>query len=306
MEGMVMSTEDKKILLTGASGFIGSHVLEELLKRGYKVHAVVHSGEVEQHPGVTVHRLDLLDAAAVEAFMAEQKFTHLLHLAWYVGKKLHVHENNTDWLAASLLLLKSFAHHGGKHFLGAGSCAEYEYRYGLLREDETPTNPGILYGNAKNALFRMAAVYCAQSGIRFQWPRIFNLYGPREKAQRLMPSVILSCLRGEEVRVSDCMNFLDYLHVGDTARGIVDVFESDLTGAVNICSGKPVQLRSIVKSIAELTNFDGVILWGAVPAAFGYEVVVGDNHKLQSIGWQSQYDLISGLHDTINYWKEHV
>ena len=306
MESLVMNTRNTKILLTGASGFIGSQVLAELLRKGHEVHALVNSGQLSERDGLTVHRLDLLDAAAVESFMAEQKFTHLLHLAWYVGKKLHVHENNVDWLAASLLLLKSFAHHGGKHFLGAGSCSEYEYRYGLLREDETPTNPGILYGNAKNALFHMADVYCAQAGIRFQWPRIFNLYGPGEKPQRLMPSVILSCLRGEDVRVSDCMNFLDYLHVGDTARGIVDVFESELTGAVNICSGKPVQLRSIVKYIAELTDFDGVILWGAVPAAFDYEVVVGDNHKLRSIGWQPQYDLINGLQNTINYWKEHV
>ena len=306
MESLVMNTRNTKILLTGASGFIGSQVLAELLRKGHEVHALVNSGQLSERDGLTVHRLDLLDAAAVESFMAEQKFTHLLHLAWYVGKKLHVHANNVDWLAASLLLLKSFAHHGGKHFLGAGSCSEYEYRYGLLREDETPTNPGILYGNAKNALFHMADVYCAQAGIRFQWPRIFNLYGPGEKPQRLMPSVILSCLRGEDVRVSDCMNFLDYLHVGDTARGIVDVFESELTGAVNICSGKPVQLRSIVKYIAELTDFDGVILWGAVPAAFDYEVVVGDNHKLRSIGWQPQYDLINGLQNTINYWKEHV
>ena len=306
MESLVMNTEDKKILLTGASGFIGSHVLTELLQRGYRVHAVVHSGAMPPHPGVIVHQLDLLDAAAVESFMAEQQFTHLLHLAWYVGRKCHIHELNMDWLAASLFLLKSFAHNGGIHFLGAGSCSEYEYRYGLLRENETPTNPGVLYGNAKNTLFHVASVYCAQAGMHFQWSRIFNCYGPREKARRLMPSVILSCLRGEEVRVSDCMNFLDYLHVGDTARGIVDVFESELTGAVNICSGKPVQLRSIVKSIAELTDFDGVILWGAVPAAFDYEVVVGDNHKLQSIGWQPQYDLISGLQDTINYWKKHV
>ena len=306
MESLVMSTQDKKILLTGASGFIGSQVLAELLRRNYRVHAVVHSGGVKPHPGVTVHRLDLLDAAAVEAFMAEQKFTHLLHLAWYVGKKLHVHENNMNWLAASLLLLESFAHHGGRLFLGAGSCAEYEYRYGLLREEETPTNSGILYGNAKNSLFRMAGVYCAQAGMHFQWPRIFNLYGPGEKAQRLMPSVILSCLRGEDVCVSDCMNFLDYLYVGDTARGIADVFESGLSGAVNICSGRPVQLRDIVETIAKLAGFHGRIQWGAVPAAFGNELVVGDNHKLRSTGWQPRYDLISGLQDTINYWKEHV
>lgn len=301
-----MSTQDKKILLTGASGFIGSHVLAELLRRGYRVHAVVHSGEVKPHPGVTVHRLDLLDTAAVESFMAQEKFTHLLHLAWYVGAKCQMSELNVDWLAAGLRLLHSFVQHGGEHFLGSGTCSEYEYKYGFMREDATPTNSGTLYGNAKNSLCRTARIFCTQRNVHFQWTRIFNLYGPGEKAQRLMPSVILSCLRGEDVRVSDCMNFLDYLHVGDTARGIADVFESELSGAVNICSGRPVQLRDIVETIAKLTDFHGRIQWGAVPAAFGHELVVGDNHKLLSTGWQPRYDLINGLQDTINYWKEHV
>ena len=301
-----MSTQDKKILLTGASGFIGSHVLEELLKRGYRVHAVVHSGEIPPHSEVTVHRLDLLDSAAVESFMAEQKFTHLLHLAWYVGKKCQMNDLNVDWLVASLKLVHSFVQHGGEHFLGTGTCSEYEYKYGFMREDATPTNSGTLYGNAKNSLCRMAHIFCTQHNVHFQWTRIFNCYGPAENSKRLVSSTTISCLRGEDVRVSDCMNFLDYLHVGDTARGIVDVIESELTGAVNICSGRPVQLRAIVETIAKLTGFHGRIQWGSIPAAFSNELVVGDNHKLRSIGWQPQYDLTSGLQDTINYWKEHV
>lgn len=85
------------------------------------------------------------------------------------------------------------------------------------------------------------------------------------------------------------------MHVKDTACGIVDVFESDIEGAVNICSGKPVQLRTIVEKIAELTNFKGKILWGAIPAAFGDEVVVGNNEKLKSIGWNQKYSLEEGL-----------
>ncbi len=301
-----MSTNEKKILLTGASGFIGSQVLAELLRRGYKVHAVVHGGSLPEQEGLTVHRQDLLDSAAVEAFMAQEHFTHLLHLAWYVGKKCHVADVNMDWVAASLLLLRSFARHGGKHFLCAGTCSEYEYKYGLLREDETPTNPGTLYGDGKNALYRMARIFCAQNDMTFQWPRIFNLYGPGEKAQRLMSSVILSCLRGEDVRVSDCLKYQDYLHVEDTARGIVSVFESELSGAVNICSGQPVQLRTIVERIAELTRFKGKILWGAIPAAFGNDLVVGDNKRLQSTGWSPKYNLTSGLQQTINWWKQHV
>ena len=295
----------KKVLLTGATGFIGSQVTKELLRRGYEVHALVYPPFAPEQPNFIQHEMNLLDASAVEHFMAEHNFENLIHLAWYVGPKCHVSDLNMDWVIATLNLLKSFKEHGGKVFAGAGTCSEYEYKYGYLLEDETPTDPQTLYGNGKNAVFNIAKVYCRQNGISFKWPRIFNLYGPNEKPQRLMPSVINSCLKGEDVKVSDCLKFQDYLHVEDTARGIVAVFESNLKGAVNICSGQPVQLRTIVNKIAELTNFQGSILWGAIPAAFGDDLVVGNNEKLKSIGWTPKYTLEEGLKMTIEWWRTH-
>ena len=239
--------------------------------------------------------------------MEQEKFTHLLHLAWYVGLEAHVHNLNMSWLTASLHLLECFASGGGKHFLGSGTCAEYEYKYGLMREDETPTSPGTLYGDGKNSLYRVARIYCAKNGLRFQWPRPFNCFGYGDKRSfRLIPSVIESCMRGEDVRISHCLNYKDFLYIKDTARGIVDVFESELTGAVNICSGKPVQLRDIVETIAKLTDFRGRILWGALSGAPKHEILVGDNSKLCSIGWEQKYDLESGLKETIQERKEHV
>ena len=83
------------------------------------------------------------------------------------------------------------------------------------------------------------------------------------------------------------------------------MFESDVQGAVNICSGKPVQLRYIVNKIAEFTDFKGKILWGAVPAAFGNDLVVGNNEKLKSIGWTPKYTLDEGLKATIDWWKNY-
>ena len=295
----------KKVLLTGATGFIGSQVTKELLRRGYEVHALVYPPFAPEQPNFIQHEMNLLDASAVEHFMAEHNFENLIHLAWYVGPKCHVSDLNMDWVIATLNLLKAFKEHGGKVFAGAGTCSEYEYKYGYLLEDETPTDPQTLYGNGKNAVFNIAKVYCRQNGISFKWPRIFNLYGPNEKPQRLMPSVINSCLKGEDVKVSDCLKFQDYLHVEDTARGIVAVFESNLEGAVNICSGQPVQLRTIVNKIAELTNFQGSILWGAIPAAFGDDLVVGNNEKLKSIGWTPKYTLEEGLKMTIEWWRTH-
>ena len=238
----VNSLKHQKILLTGASGFIGSHVLEELLQSGYNEHVVVHCGKVSGHPSVTLHLLDLFDNAAAEKLVSEQRFTHLLHLAWYMGAGAHAHNLNMTWSASSLRLLESFARHGGTHFLGAGTCAEYEYKYGLMREDETPTNPSSLYGCCKNAFYRSARLFCVLNDIHFQWIRPFNCYGPGDEGSyRVIPSVIADCLRGNNVRVSECKNYKDFIYVKDAVRGIVDVVESPLSGAVNICSGLPVQ-----------------------------------------------------------------
>lgn len=295
----------KKVLITGGTGFIGRNVVDELISRGWEVHSLVFPPFAPEKEGLIQYEMNLMDTEAVNKFLKEHNFENLIHLAWYVGPKCHVHDLNLDWTLATLNLLKNFKENGGKRFAGAGTISEYEYKYGYLLEDETPTSPKTLYGESKNSIYKIASVYCRQNGIEFKWPRIFNLYGPAEKSQRLMPSVINSCLKGEDVKVSDCLKFQDYLHVKDTACGIVDVFESDIEGAVNICSGKPVQLRAIVEKIAQLTNFKGKILWGAIPAAFGDEVVVGNNEKLKSIGWSQKYSLEEGLKETIDWWKEH-
>ncbi len=294
----------KKVLITGGTGFIGRNVVAELIKRGYEVHSLVFPPFAPEQKGLVQYEMNLMDSNAVDKFLSEHHFENLIHLAWYVGKGCHIADQNIDWTISTLNLLTSFQKYGGKTFVGAGTISEYEYKFGYLLEDETPTSPETLYGESKNSVYKIAKTFCKQHDMNFKWPRIFNLYGPNEKPQRLMPSVINSCLKGEDVKVSDCLKFQDYLHVEDTARGIVEVFEIDIQGAVNICSGKPVQLRYIVNKIAELTNFKGNILWGAIPAAFGDEVVVGNNDKLKSIGWSPKYTLDEGLQQTINWWKE--
>lgn len=296
---------NKKVLITGGTGFIGKNVVKELLKRDYEVHSLVYPPFAPEQKKLYQYEINLLETKLVEKILKEHHFENLIHLAWYVGPKCHIADINLDWTIATLSLLKNFKETGGKKFLAAGTISEYEYKYGYLLEDNTPTNPGTLYGESKNSIYKVANTFCKQNNIDFKWPRIFNLYGPEEKPQRLMPSVINSCLKGEDVKVSDCKKFQDYLYVEDTASAIVDVFESNLTGAVNICSGKPVQLRYIVEKIAELIGFKGKICWGAIPAAFGDELVVGNNEKLKSIGWTQQYSLEEGLKKTIEWWIKH-
>lgn len=295
---------DKRVLITGGTGFIGRKIVAELIKRGYIVHSIIHSSLLPETEGLVQHKISLADTNKVKEFLAKNKFENFIHFAWYVDKGCHNSDLNLDWTITTLNLLKEFTANGGKKFLGAGTVSEYEYKYGYFLEDETPTNPQTLYGECKNSVYKISKTFCKKYDIEFKWARIFNVYGENERPQRLMPSVINSCLKGEDVKVSTCTKFQDYLYVEDMARGIVDLFESNVQGAVNICSGKPVQLRYIVKKIAELTNFKGKILWGAIPAYFDEPVVVGNNSKLRDeVGFTPKYSLDEGLERTINWWK---
>lgn len=298
-----MASKPNKVLVTGGNGFIGRYVVKELLSHDCDVHITVHSSDVSVPAEAKTHFIDLANQSAVKALLEQEHFDSLIHLAWYVGKGCHSSNLNLEWVRITLDILEAFHENGGETFVGAGTVSEYEYKYGYLTEDLTPTNPETVYGEAKNSVYKIAKAFCKKNDISFKWPRIFNLYGPGEKPARLVPSVISDCLNGQDVIVSDCLKYQDYLHVADTAKGIVCVFQGEAEGAVNICSGKPIQLRYIVETIAKLCNFDGTIKWGAIPAAFENDVVVGNNDKLKSMGWKPTFTLEEGLRETIEWWK---
>lgn len=298
---------DKKVLITGGTGFIGRNVVNELIKRGYEVHSLVYPPFAPEQEGLVQYEMNLMDSEAVNKFLSEHHFENLIHLAWYVGEGCQTSSVNLDWIEVSLNLLKKFKNNGGKKVLFTGSMSEYDYRYGYMTENFTPLYNEYLYGKAKAALYNLFIQYCKTEDLDYKWARLFNVYGPNERKTRLMPSVIVSCLEGRDVEVSTCTKYQDYLHVEDIACGIVALFESNVDGAVNICSGQPIQLRTIVEKIAELTNFKGNILWGAIPTYFEEPLVVGNNSRLKNeVGFTPKYDLEEGLRNTINWWKEGI
>jgi len=182
--------------------------------------------------------------------------------------------------------------------------SEYDFAYGYLKEDLTPLVNSSLYGKCKASLFEIASTYAKQYDMNFKWARIFNVYGPYEKKSRLMPSVICSILNNEDVKVSTCTKIQDFLHVYDTTKGIVELFESNVQGAVNISSGIPIKLRVIVEKIVELMDFKGKVLYGSIPTNFEEPFVVGCNDKLvNEVVWKQKINLEDGLKQTIEWWK---
>src|SRR2546423_13493112 len=167
----------KRVLVTGATGFIGRHVLGPLVERGFDVHAVTHRAPLSARSGCRWHVSDLLDTAQIVPLIKAVQPTHLLHLAWYsVPGQYWTALENFAWVQASLELLRRFHEAGGVRVVMAGTCAEYDWAYGYCSERTTPTQPHTLYGTCKLALQAMLDTYARQSGLSSAWGRIFFLY----------------------------------------------------------------------------------------------------------------------------------
>lgn len=298
----------KKLLIVGGMGFIGRPLVEKLIeKEDLQLYVAIHNSSTSlpkwKANNLQLVTLDMLDQDSVSDLLYDQKFDSCIDLAWYTGNHCHGSDKNLDWLIASLNFVKSFVNAGGKHILISGSIAEYDYSFGYLKEN-TSLECASIYGKCKTALMNAASSYCQIHNVRLCWPRIFNCYGPNEKPKRLMPSVINAALRGEDILVSSCNKYQDYTYIDDVAEALFRLYNSDFSGVVNICSGKPVLLREIVEKILKFTKSNSRVVWGAIPESFPDQVVLGDNRKLKSVlNWEPSTSLDSGLALTIDWWK---
>jgi nucleoside-diphosphate-sugar epimerase len=296
----------KTALVTGASGFIGRHCLGPLVARGYRVHAAALGAGLPVAE-VTWHDVDLLDQAQRRALIAAVRPTHLLHLAWETSHgQFWSAASNLAWLHASLDLLMSFQQQGGMRAVAAGTCAEYDWREGYCSEDVTRLRPATLYGACKHALHQVQEALCRQHGLQSAWGRVFHLFGPHEHPDRLVPSVTRALLAGERARCSHGEQIRDFLYVEDVAQAFVVLLDSDLEGAVNICSGLPVAIKDVVGRIADKLACRHLLEIGALPSSRDAPaVLVGTPGRLFSdCDWRPTVDLDTGLDRAIAWWRQ--
>jgi nucleoside-diphosphate-sugar epimerase len=305
---------DKRVLVTGAGGFIGRYSIAPLLTLGYDVHAVLSDhaggGSPQELGGASVHRADLLNAAQVDDLLSAVRPTHLLHFAWIATPGIYWQSSdNNRWVAASEHLLRAFHARGGSRVMMAGTCAEYDWaRVQICDEVQSPLAMGEAvsrYAECKIALQAALADFGRREQLSTAWGRIFFQFGPYEHPERLVPSVICNLLSNREAPASHGRQVRSFLHVADVGAAFAAVLHGQVEGPVNIGSADRISLAELIERIARRIGRPDLVRLGARPASAGEPVLlVPEIHRLRDeAGWRPRFTLDEALDDTIEWWR---
>ena len=300
-----------KVLVTGASGFIGRYLIEILDKDDYDVHGIYLSN----NPGraltnINWHNLDLFNYPEVKKFMKNIQPTHVIHLAWYTEHgKFWTSPKNRDWVNATIELFKSFKRYNGKKFISSGTKAEYFDGEFIEEHLETvfeckegeAKNPDTLYGQSKSHLHDELKKLDEGNEKTLVWTRVFDTYGPNEDEKKFCSYVIKQAMENKEVLCKNPLLGMDFLHVKDIANAFRNILDSKFVGEVNISSGNSVTLKYIAEFI--LNKLDATSLLNLNHESKDKRKIYGNNNLLKSLGWTQKYDIEEGLSDLIRFYK---
>ena len=288
-----------KVLITGASGFIGRHLLKCLQSSNIDV-VVVGRVRPAGYLGDFIN-VDLLELSDFSGLISKANASHLIHLAWYAEHGSYWTSSlNFRWVESTIKLAEAFCEAGGQHIVAAGTCAEYDWTYGYYIEEKTPLIAATLYGTAKDATRRLLMSLCATHNVTCSWGRIFMPYGPGEDRRRLIPALNNVFNFKQPPFPVGSSSFRDLLHVEDVAAAFMSLLTSRAHGEFNICSGTPTQISEVIRLLANAQNQDPrIVLDHSVLRNGEPLMLVGENKKLTSLGWTEKHK----LEDICNYLK---
>jgi nucleoside-diphosphate-sugar epimerase len=293
----------KCLLLTGVTGFLGSHCLRLVLRGGYdEIHAVTRRERTHSEPGVIWHAADLRIADEARRIIEAVRPTHLFHAAWIATPGIYLSSSdNFDWMQASIALVRNFAEQGGQRFVGVGSSAEYATSDLACDEDRTPLHPASIYGHCKLALWHAVQGMAQSYRLEAAWGRVFLPFGPGDAPAKLIP-VALAALRAKKpMSLSRGEQLRDFIYAPDAAKLLIGLLESSATGAFNIGTGKARSVRSVVEAVAERFGARDCLRFGELaPRLWEPPMLVANMNKMhRGLGLEARTPFAEALDELI-------
>lgn len=311
--------DNKKILITGVTGFVGANLLRKLIDSKNDIHIIIRSTSNlwrinDIIDKVNTHVCDLTNRESVEELLLKIKPQIIFHLAVYGGyqfQKESLKIINTN-LIGTINLLDACCKIGFECFINTGSSSEYGLKNKPMSENDL-LEPINNYGIAKAA----ATLYCQAIGRKKNLPiftlRLFSPYGYYDGPARLIPYIIISCLKNKELKIFKPDRVRDFVFIEDVIKSyfiIVEKRENLLPGDIfNIGSGKQYTVEEIFRIIKKLTNIQKRLL---------LEETKNDEHNIPKIwkaniekskkylNWTPKYFIENGLKKTIKWFRDHL
>ena len=300
-----------RCLLTGATGFFGSHLTRLLRQRGHEVSVLMRAESnpwriSDLLPDINVIHGELQDLASIQQSIIDFRPEAVLHLAWQgVPSRFRNDRIQCENIGPAAQLMSMAQQAGCRTWIGFGSQAEYGPKQGAIRESE-PAAPTSLYGMAKLATMEMSRAVASVLDMRWVWIRVFSLYGPADEPSWMLPSIIQQLLRREVPALTAGTQVWDYLYVEEAAKAVALVMEMPTAeGLFNLGSGNARPLRQIVEEVRDVIDPSLSLKFGEVP--FRSDQVMhleADITRLQeAIAWRPETDFATGLRTTVDWHR---
>lgn len=272
----------KKVLVTGANGYIGRYVVECLLNAGMTVFASDFNFDGIDQRAKRVETPIFSGNSNIYKLMGEPDVC--IHLAWRNGF-VHNADSHIEDLPKHYTFLKNMIDGGLKQVVVMGSMHEVGYWEGAIDEN-TPTNPLSLYGIAKNALRQMIEMITKQKDVCFQWIRGYYIIGDDIKSNSIFSKIVQAEQDGKETfPFTSGKNLYDFISLEELAEEISCVaMQTEIDGIINCCSGEPMSLANRVEQFIEEHNYRIKLEYGAYPdRAYDSPGIWGDATKIKQI-----------------------
>ena len=271
-----------KILITGANGYIGRHVVSELLEKGHEVIACdLRVNDIDER--ATKVEMNLF-AVSADVYEQLQHPDVCIHLAWRDGF-VHNSKNHLGDLSSHFKFLTAMIDGGLKQLVVMGTMHEVGYYEGAI-DETTPCHPQSMYGIAKDALRRAMLLYCKEKDCLLQWCRAYYILGDDKNNHSIFTKLLEADAAGKATfPFTSGKNRYDFISVTELAHQIASVaVQRNVAGIINCCSGRPVSLAERVEQYIREHGLKIRLEYGAYPdRAYDSPCVYGDNGKILQV-----------------------